>query len=263
MIGLACATLSCDGFEDKDFVKTFEMMSKAGFKYVEFNCWFPSSITLKKMRDLKRRCENSGLIPVSIHGNSFGGGNRNDLTKDVAHKLWMLEAAKELGCRRILATGSGRGEQGGLEAIITVLREIAPAAEEYDMLISLENHKNNNLESIEDYQKIFEVIDSPNVGICLDTGHFDASDVDMDKLIESLGNKINHIHLKENRGKGQVDFPKFGEGTTENNRIIEKMLGRGYSGFLTVELSPQKDRPVSLEDLITPRKMFDIYESKY
>ncbi len=77
----------------------------------------------------------------------------------MAHKLRFLDAALEVGCRRVSFTGAGRGKEGGLEAIITVLQEVAPAAEEKDVLICLENHAGANLENIDDYARIFDVID--------------------------------------------------------------------------------------------------------
>lgn len=266
MIYLSCASLSCDGFGDNDFVKTFELLPTIGYKYVEFNCWHPSTLTPQKMVDLRNRCKRSGLLPSSIHGNSFGGENNDGITKDICHKLRMMEAAKELGCNMISATGSSRGSQGGIKSIITVLREIAPAAEEWGIKVSLENHVANNLENMDDYQMIFEKVDSPNIGICLDTGHFDAAAVHIDDLIDTFGLHINHIHLKENKGFGTKVFTKFGQGTTDNYHVIEKLIRIGYEGFLVVELSPEIDPEnadkFNTNDLILPRTMFERYVSE-
>ncbi len=261
MIKLACATLSCDGFGDTDFVESFRLLPKIGFQYVEFNCWYPRTITPTKMRELARRCAESGLIPASIHGNNFGGGDRNSLTKDVAHKIRLIEAARELGVTRVGATGYARGTEGGLDAIITVLREIAPAAEEFGVEIGLENHANNNLENTADYVQIFEAINSPNVGIWFDTGHFDAASVDMDDFIDRLHTRINHIHVKENQGKGKAAFTRFGQGTTDNHHVIRRMLEKGFSGFIVVELSPQEDTTTIFDDLLVARRMFEQYET--
>ncbi len=261
MIKLACATLSCDGFEDNDFVDSFRLLPAIGFKYVEFNCWFPRTVTPQKMRDLKQRSQAADLIPASIHGNNFGGGDRNSITKDVAHKIRLIEAAGELGVSRIGATGYARGTEGGLDAIITTLKEIVPVAEEAGVEIGLENHAGNNLENIDDYEQIFSVIDSPSVGIWLDTGHFDAASVDMDDLIDRLHSRVNHIHVKENMGKGKAAFTRFGQGTTDNHHVINRMLEKGYSGFVTVELSPQKDTSTIFDDLVLARQMFEQYET--
>lgn len=259
MIKIACATLCCDGFADTDFAHSFDMLPKAGIKYVEFNAWFPSNITPHKIRELKERCKRTGLVPAVILGNSFGGDNHNSISKDVAHKIRMIEAAKELGCSMVAATGSKRGEQGGIEAVITVLKEAAPVAEELGIQLCLENHAGNNIENIEDYQRIFDAIASPNIGVCLDTGHFDAAGVDMDRLIDIFKDRIKHVHVKENKGKGKVNFVRFGEGDTDNAHVIRRMLELGYDGYVTIEITPQKDRPNSVEDIRTARMILEGY----
>ena len=261
MIGLACATISCDGFDDNDFRHSFAIMPAVGFKYIEFNAWYPTDVTPRKMAELKQRCADHNLLPACLHGMGFGADNPRDLSKDVAHKLRFVDAALEIGCRRISFTGAGRGKQGGLDAIITVLRELAPVAEEKDVLVCLENHADNNLENIEDYARIFDVIDSSHVGICLDTGHFDAAAVDMDQLIDTFQRKINHIHVKENKGFGVKEFVRFGQGTTDNFHVVDRMLALGYEGFITVELSPQADTSTIADDLRLAKQMFAKYET--
>ncbi len=255
MIQVAAATICFDAFDDTDFIHSFNNLSACGYRYVEFNAWFPANMTFSKARDLKRRCEQTGLVPAVLHGNGFGAIDRNSLSKDIAHKLRMLEMAREIGCRRICCTGSKRGTDGGLPHIIRVLQEIIPAAEELDILICLENHADNNLETIADYETILDAIDSPMLGICLDDGHFDASGVNMTQLIDRLGTKINHIHVKENNGVGKVDFVRFGEGTTDHKGVLSQLEGIGYDGFVTIEISPKPERPTTRKDMIHARKV--------
>ncbi len=97
MIGLACATISCDGFEDNDFRNSFLLMPAAGYKFIEFNAWYPGAITPGKMRELKARCNQHSLQPACMHGVSFGAENRRELSRDVAHKLRFIDAALEAG----------------------------------------------------------------------------------------------------------------------------------------------------------------------
>jgi sugar phosphate isomerase/epimerase len=260
MIRLACATLSAEGFDYRDFTATFEMLPAAGFKYVEFNLWEAATMLPSIGRDLRERCERASLTPAAVYGHGFGAESDFDIAKDVAHKVRLMEIARDLGCSRIVATGCKRGEGGGLGRTIRTLEKLLPAAEDLDMLICLENHAGSNLETVEDYARMCAAIPSARVGICIDTGHFDASEVDMDRLIDTLGERVVHLHVKENRGRGRVDFTRFGEGTTDNHHIVERMVQRGYSGYITVELSPQKDRPTSVVDLCRAQEMFASFE---
>jgi sugar phosphate isomerase/epimerase len=214
------------------------------------------------LRFLKQACGEAGLIPASIHVSSIGGEH----VKDFSHKVWAMECARFLGAERIVFTGTKRRPEGLDEAIAT-LKALVPVAEEMGMLICLENHKDNTFETIEDYRRVFDAISSKQVGICIDTGHFDASDVNMDALIDEFAPRVNHIHLKENKGKGQKLFTRFGEGTTDNHHVIRRMQSLGYSGYLAVELSPEIGeggdiRPFNLEDLALPYRLFSVYESE-
>ena len=264
MIGLACATISVDGFGDVDFAKTFQVMPQIGFKYVELNCWYARNFTPAKMRDLKARGEAAGLIPMAIHCASFGADNPMDMSVDVSHKIRVMECLQELGAKRLVASGAARGTKGGVKTIIAELKELVPVAQELGMMICLENHCNNNLEYIEDYAAIFEAIPETCVGLCIDTGHFEASYVDLNVLIDVFHDRVNHLHMKENNGKGEKKFVRFKEGTTDNLRVVERMIGYGYEGFITIELSPEigehDGRPFTLDDLVLPYEMFKTYE---
>jgi sugar phosphate isomerase/epimerase len=198
---------------------------------------------------------------MAIHLNSGLGG---EPVKDFSHKMWAMEAAKRLGAKRIVSSGLSRNE--GIAPLIRSLKALEKPAEDMGVLICLENHKDNTLETIEDYRSIFNEVSSPNVGICIDTGHFDASGVDMDTLIDEFHTRVNHLHLKENKGMGTKQFARFNEGTTNNAHVIERMLSLGYQGYMAVELSPEigevDGRPFTLSDLELPYKMFSPFEDR-
>lgn len=259
MIGLSCSTVSCDGFGDNHFGRSFEVLPQIGYRYIEFNCWHPSDLTPAGIAHMRARCQATGLTPTAVYGSSFGGSNNHELSKDVCHKLRMLAAAQELGCDRIVATGARRGSQGGLDAILTVLREITPAAETLGMLICLENHANNNLETLDDYARIFAALDSSAVGLCVDTGHFDAANVDLDAVIDRFLPRINHIHVKEAAAQGVERFVPFGQGVTDNRHVLDRILDAGYAGYISVEFA-QEDKSNLLHDLRVPYEQFRSYE---
>lgn len=257
-VELAIATITCDGFGDMNFEPAFSMIPRLPFKNVEFNCWYARNLTPTGIRGIQERCKKHKLNPVCVQGSSFGAGG--NIIKDVAHKLWNMEAARQLGCRRVKFTGAGRGKEGGLEAIIEVLKEIAPAAEEMNMLILVENHANNNLENIEDYDRIFNAIASRHVGMCMDNAHFDGANVDLMEVVERFHSRILHIDLKETERKGIHKVVRFGDGVTNNAAVIEKMLAYGYRGYLLVEMAPPLDQSTLEADLTNAYELFRKYE---
>ncbi len=257
-VEMAIATITCDGFGDINFERAFEIIPQLPFKNVELNCWYARNLTPQGIDSIRERCRKHGLTPVCIQGSSFGAAG--NIIKDVTHKLWNMEAARKLGCRRVKFTGAGRGSEGGLDAIIEVLKELAPAAEEMDMLILVENHANNNLENIGDYDRVFNAIPSRHVGMCMDNAHFDGANVDLMDVVDRFHERILHIDLKETERKGIHKVVRFGEGVTNNVGVIERMLGHGYEGYLLVEMAPPLDQQTLHADLTKAYELFSKYE---
>jgi sugar phosphate isomerase/epimerase len=257
-VELAIATITCDGFGDENFEKAFEIIPQLPFKNVEFNCWYARNLTPSGIRSIQERCDRHGLTPICVQGSSFGA--EGNIVKDVAHKLWLMEAAKKLGCRRVKCTGSGRGKAGGPEAVVEIVRELAPAAQEMDVLLLLENHANNNIEFIEDYEKIFEAVDSAHVGICMDNAHFNGSQVDLMEVVDRFHEKILHIDIKDTEKMGVHKVVNFGQGVTDNDGVIQKMLEHGYEGYLLVEMAPPINEATLVNDLTRAYQLFEKYQ---
>lgn len=258
-VELAIATITCDGFEDLNFERAFSIIPKLPFKNVEFNCWYSRNLTPAGIQSIKDRCQKHGLKPICVQGTSFGAVD--SVLRDVTHKLWNMEAARQLGCNRVKFTGAGRGKEGGLEAIIEVLKEIAPAAEEMDMLVLVENHANNNLENIEDYDRIFNAISSPNVGMCMDNAHFNGANVDLMEVVDRFHSRILHIDLKDTQRMGIHKVVRYGEGVTDNAGVVEKMLSHGYKGYLLIEMAPPQNNVTLEDDLKKAYQLFQKYET--
>ncbi len=247
-IDLAMATLCCDGFGDEDFRYAFETMPSLGITNVEFNCWYPRNLTPAGIDSIRRRCEDSGLRPVSLHVPGYSAASRSELTRETARWIWLLEACQRLDVRLLKATGSARGTGGGLDGIIDVLSVIAPIAADHGVTLALENHFQNVLEFADDYEQIFSAVPHENVGLCLDTGHFAASDVDMLDVVRRLGSRIVHVDLKDCAAGGAENFVPFGEGTVNFAAVLDAVVDTGYSGFLLVEF-PRRNLDVMTTDL--------------
>ena len=253
---LAIATICLDGFGPENFEPTFRMLPQTGFQNVEFNCWYPGSLTPRGLASICDRCDAIGVRPISVQGSAFRDGK----VQDVSHKLWCLQAARTLGCSRVKFTGSKRGTQGGLPAVIDCLRELAPAAEEMGILVCVENHANNNLETIADYETLFESIDSPNVGLCLDTGHFDGAGVRIPEVIERFHARINHVDLKDCASFGTYRTVPFGSGITDLHGTIVALKEKGYRGYLVVEQAPPLNPDTLEADMRAAYERFQPYE---
>jgi len=252
-VQLAIATICVDGFGDRNFEPAFEMIPRLGIKNVEFNVWHTRNLTPEGISSIQLRCAQRGLKPVCLQGSSFGDGK----VVDVSHKLWCMQAAQKLGARRVKFTGSQRGTNGGVPAVIGTLKELAPAAESMNLLVLVENHANNVLENIADYEEIFAAIDSPNVGLCLDTAHFVGAGVDLMEVVNRFHARTLHVDLKDNKTKGGGhDSTPYGTGVIDFETMLVELLGKGYSGYLLLELAHSIPREPVFENLRRGRELF-------
>lgn len=260
-VQLAIASICTDGFGNRHHEPAMEFIPQFGFKNVELNLWYPDQITPSYIARLKQRCADAGLKPISVQGSSFGAEGRHAVMKDYSHKLLMMQYARQLGCHIVKFTGAKRGTQGELKSIIQVCKELAPAAEEMGVLVTLENHTGNNLEMIEDYEAIFDAIDSSNIGLCLDTGHFEGSGIRLGEVVKRLHSRAFHVDLKdcEAFGKGHKTVP-FGEGTTDFDAFLSQLMNTGYQGYLVIEQAWPEPKSGWKTDLRSAYRYFKRWE---
>jgi sugar phosphate isomerase/epimerase len=259
-VELAIATICLDGFSNKRHEPAFRLIPQLGIPNVEFNVWYPDVITPNYIATIKSRCAAANLKPVCVQGSGFGGEGRTGILKDVGHKLALMYAARDLGCRRIKCTGAARGTQGGLASVIATLRELAPAAKELDMLILVENHAKNVLETIADYHEIFAAIDSPHIAMCCDVAHFWGSGIDPQEVIETFHSRILHVDLKDNRTRGGGhDVVPYGEGITDFKAILDQLRSKNYRGYLLIEMAWSEPKDPVLANLRKGRDLFQPY----
>ena len=255
-VELAIATICCDGMGDEDFKYAFEAIPQIGLKNVEFNVWYPRNLTSAGVRSIQKRCAARGLKPVCLQSLAFGGANKDAVVKDIREKLWLMECCRTLGCRRIKCGGYKRGAEGGIDAVIAVLKELAPAAEERGILLCVENHAGSNLENAADFDRVFSAIDSPNVGLCLDPAHFTKAGVDSFAIATRFKDRLLHLDLKDFRGG---DWARYGEGVVDLPKLVRQAVADGYRGYLVIELS-LRDRATMLADLKKGVAMFREFE---
>ena len=258
MIRLASASLSFDGFADTDFVATFELAPQIGFRFVEFNCWYPRNISAAGVRSIRRRCESTGFTAGSVYFGHVDGADRHELSQSLAYGMRGVDTAAELGCTTFVTLGGPRAS--GLDAVLSTLDHLVPYAEEVGITIGLENHDGNAIQTLEDYETILDRFDSSHVGICADIGHFHASGVATNDVVSRFSDRVVHIHVKDNAEFGRKQFVPFGTGTADNIGFVQSMADRGYDGMVVVELSPTSldftDRTAHFEALSVAYNMF-------
>lgn len=130
-------------------------------------------------------------------------------------------------------------------------------------------HAGSYCESRDEIHRVFDALDTELVGMCLDTGHALFGGADPLELLESYGDIVRLVHIKDcdlgvlrdvcRSGGGLMEawdrgvFCELGHGTAGLERFLEALQASGYEGWMTVE----QDRFLRAED--TPESLLALH----
>jgi inosose dehydratase len=112
-------------------------------------------------------------------------------------------------------------------------------------------HAGSYCESSSEIHQVFDALDTSLVGMCLDTGHALFGGADPLELLESYGDVVRHVHVKDcdlgvlrevcRSGGGLMEawdrgvFCQLGLGTTGLDGFLDALKARAWEGWLVVE----------------------------
>ncbi|MCS7024269.1 MAG: sugar phosphate isomerase/epimerase [Bryobacteraceae bacterium] len=205
--------------------------------------WLPSTSDAYLM-PLRRLAYRSGIDIYSI-------SVRTDLCKPPAEqekelalvKGWVDVAAK-VGARHIRVFGgnvpktSSENEAAGW--VVELLKRASDYSGSKGVLLGLENH-GGITEKAERIVDIIKRVDSPWVGINLDTGNFHS---DVYRQIELCVPYAVNVQLKERvRVAGKVEESDWA-------RVTAMLRKAGYKGYLALEYEEQEPAPTAVRRLV-------------
>jgi sugar phosphate isomerase/epimerase len=139
-----------------------------------------------------------------------------------------------------------------------VLTEAAAVAESRGVVIGIEPHQQYS-KSPEGLEKIYQLVNSPAIGINFDTGNAYLSGNDPIKWLESIKDNLVHIHAKDisiqqsedERGKvtGTPAGCACGDGVIDWEKVIEVCTGAPRDIVLSVECGTIEQAEKSIKHL--------------
>ena len=209
----------------------------------------------KYIQELKRRAYLNGIAftCLSIH-QSFVSPDKEFLKKEIEHTKKCIELAAKMAipCMRL---NSGRWntiqsfddlmknrgvepilpgytEDDGFKWCIDSIQQCLPVAEEYGVLLALENHW-GLCSTPEGQLRIKKAIDSPWLGILMDTGNFLENPY---SKLEMIAPYTSFVQAKTYYGGGEwysLDL--------DYKRIIAILQKVNYQGYISLEFEGKED----------------------
>lgn len=127
-----------------------------------------------------------------------------------------------------------------IEQNAAVLKQLAPVAEQCGVRICLENMR-LRFGDVKDLLKLIECVDSPALGICLDTGHLNIAHTGSQRdFILAAGEKLHAIHLADNEGENDQHMMPFGRGNVDFVSVFRTLEEIGYNDLLNYEIPGER-----------------------
>lgn len=106
-------------------------------------------------------------------------------------------------------------------------------ASEYDLNIFIENSPDIDAGPI---AELMSRISDRRVGVCLDIGHANYSQISIKQWFEEVGEWIGYLHLSDNHGTYDDHVP-LGEGNIDWEEVNELWKGLDRDVFITLEVN--------------------------
>jgi len=256
-IKLSISSYSYWHFKGEKFAieKVIDEAAKLGVEGIDILHVQMESENNKYIQELKRRAYLNGIAftCLSIH-QSFVSPDKEFLKKEIEHTKRCIELAAKMAipCMRL---NSGRWntiqsfddlmknrgvepilpgytEDDGFKWCIDSIQQCLPAAEEFGVLLALENHW-GLCSTPEGQLRIKKAIDSPWLGILMDTGNFLENPY---SKLEMIAPYTSFVQAKTYYGGGEwysLDL--------DYKRIIAILQKVNYQGYISLEFEGKED----------------------
>lgn len=165
--------------------------------------------------------------------------------RGVAHVGKIVNQCAALGGKVVYLVPGKDNSPATLSRYAGALAQAAEQAASHEVRLSIEHFPGTALPTAAATLEFISEIDHPNLGLLFDIGHVQISDEDPVEVISAAGPRLHYVHLDDNDGHGDLHWALLdGVLTTETlQRTFGALQDIGYSGGISLELSPQLDDP--------------------
>jgi inosose dehydratase len=249
------------------YPQVLDEMVQTGYAGTELGDWgfMPSSPTELNSVLSKRNLELLGaFVPVALaHGNAHEGGvelalRTAGLMHDAGYTNAFIVLADENGSVKERRENAGRITSSmGLsekqwQTFAKGAENIAKAVKDtYGMQTVFHHHCGGYVETPQEVAKLMELTHPELLGLCLDMGHYAFGGGDPVEALEKYYQRIWHVHFKDYDPEVGRDarthnydyfksvekgvFCELGRGNVDFQTIVNKLLEKGYDGWIVVE----------------------------
>ena len=163
----------------------------------------------------------------------------------IAYTQRAIEHASDLGAEAVYLVPGKDDSQAALSRYAAVMAPLAQRAQDRGMTLSLEHFPGLALPTVAATRAFVESVDHPNLHVLVDIGHAQMEGITPATAIEIAGDRLGYVHLDDNDGVGDLHQALLDGMLTETalQDTFTAIGSVGYSGAVSLELSPALDEP--------------------
>ncbi len=174
-------------------------LSEIGYNDVEYSHIYHLSVD--DAISIKEYAENIGIRSWSCHAAGPIGFDIDTREISVKANKHCIDISEAIGARvNVLHIFNNKQDDA-----CYILENICGYAMDRNIEIALEN--SNSLKSMELILEMIRIVDMPNLGICVDTGHANLGDLGPERAIRMAGSLLFTTHLQDNLGQEDDHMP--------------------------------------------------------
>ena len=245
-------------YRDLSVEEAVSRIASLGLRGVELvahaPCWHADPrASDEEIERLKEMVGGKGLKIVAVSpATEFLKFTPEGQREQIEHTKANVDLAVKLGAPvvRIFAGGAvpeGRTWEECVSVVVEQLRECARYAEEKGVKLGIESHGKFGTD-LEALAAIIERVDSPALGLTLDTANFFVNGVDPVEAARRLSGRIFHTHLKDAQvlPDGSRKGTALGEGDVPIREVVGELERQGYAGWFCIEYEGEENPDVGL-----------------
>lgn len=242
--------------------ESLKRIADLGFNGVEIMCdrphLYPPDYSEPDIGGLVRCLSETGLSVTNLNSFTlFAVGDtylpswiepekaRRDIR--IRHTLDCLHLAKNLGCANISIPPGGPLENMDRKAAFHLfydgLDQVIPTAESLNIRLLIEPEPNLLLEKTSEFQEFIKPVQSPQVGLNFDIGHFFCAGENPADAFETLFPWVGHVHIEDIAATRVHNHLIAGLGVIDFMTVFNRMAALKYAGDISLELYPYVDMP--------------------
>jgi sugar phosphate isomerase/epimerase len=231
-------------------------------------------VTDKLIDEIRAISAKTGAV-LSVHApfNDLNIGSPNDPIREASRRETerALDVAISVGARTMNVHPAVKSFYP--ERFWPLIRErqrgvfagLCDRAAKHDIVVTVENlptmpHHLPDTADLSGQFALFDQLDHPAFGLCLDTGHAHQAGIEPAVALEMIvqhdarrvtasGHRcsLRHLHLHDNHSRGIDEHLPIGDGTIDWDRFVRTLDTMPYEGVVVLENRPMEARLRSLE----------------